>query len=354
MEPGPGLTIIVGPNASGKTNLLEAVQLTTAGTSFRNPKGDELIREAAEAASVRMEASGAEGSRLEVSFTVSGNRRRYTVNGKPLRRRADLSTRLPSVVFTPETLALVKGSAEERRAAVDEVGESLSAAYGALRRDYARALRHRNALLKEAPAENDVLGSWTEQVAVLGGKLAAHRAALVDRIAGEAESVYFEISGGEPLEVNYAASYDTANAGPSGAPDAGALAASIRGRLEALQGEEERRGVTLAGPHRDDVEFRIGGRDARTHGSQGQQRSAALSWKVAELRVVREVTGHRPALLLDDVMSELDSSRRNALTRYVQEGLQTLITTTTLDYFPEELSRHATIIRTGTASGGER
>ncbi|MBE0477435.1 MAG: DNA replication/repair protein RecF [Coriobacteriia bacterium] len=344
LQPGEALTIIVGPNASGKTNLLEAVYLTTAGSSFRRARPEDLIRRGARRATVRSEASSPEGSRLEVEMTAEDGSRRYRVNGKPVRRRSELAGRLPAVAFTPDDLALVKGPAEVRRDAIDEVGEGLAAAYGALRREYGRALRQRNALLKDGVAGAGELEPWTEQLSRTGSRLALHRTALLRRISAEAERVYGEVSGGERLHVSYEDAYGIGARRWEADPAAEEVEEAMRERFEIRRGDEIRRRTTLVGPHRDDVVLEVAGRDARAQASQGQQRTVALSWKIAELRVVRQVTGRRPVLLLDDVMSELDERRRGALTRHVGEGLQTLVTATTLDSFPPRLMDGARIV----------
>ena len=346
MEPSRGLTVVVGPNASGKTNLLEAIRLATTGTSFRRPRWEDLIRKGAEKARVSMSAIAEGGSVLDTEVVLDSSGRTLTMNGKKVRRRADLASKLPSVVFTPDDLRIVKGPAEDRRDAVDDVGESLSSAYGALRKEYGRILRQRNALLKERQGERSLLDPWTERIAVVGGRLASHRVSLLQKMAAQAELVYSEIASGESLTIRYQDSYGMAVEGWPEEANTERVAAAIKATLERRHGEEERRGSTIAGPHRDDIVFEIHGTDARTHASQGQQRTIALSWKIAELRVVQSVTGRQPVLLLDDVMSELDARRRSALTRYAREGLQTFITATTLDYFDPALLEGALIVRT--------
>lgn len=336
LEPSSGLTIVVGPNAVGKTNIIEAIQLVTAARSFRRPEPSELVRWGASCARVSMRAEG--GPRLlEIQLDVDDRgHRSYLVNGQPRRRHSEVAGLLPSVVFTPDDLGMVKGPAERRRASIDDLGEQLSSTYGALRRDYGRAVRQRNTLLKEGVG-GEPAAVWDEQVAALGARFVVHRTGLLERLMEQASSRYAEMAGGETLGYRYE---DRCGLGTCGSMEVEAVAASIRDEMRRRGPDERRRMVTLAGPHRDDIVIEIGGKDARAYASQGQQRTAALAWKLAEVAVVEDVLRRKPVLLLDDVMSELDAERRTALSEVVSSEVQTIVTTTNTGYFtPEMLDR---------------
>lgn len=291
----------------------------------------------------RLEAR--QGSRqLEIRLDVtSEGRRSYRVNGQAKRSASDVTGLLPSVSFTPDDLGMVKGPADGRRQTADDLGEQLSAKYGSLRKDYSRVVRHRNALLRDQAPQGE-LDVWNEQAAVLGGALLVHRVRLVDRLMAHATEAYAALSGGEELSWEYA---DKSGLEPGWAPrtiSPADIAAQVRAEIFRRSAEERRRGVGLVGPHRDDIVFRLAGREARAFASQGQQRSIALAWKLAEVAVVEEVLRRRPVLLLDDVMSELDEKRRQALSDLVTKRVQTIMTTTNLGYFASGMLEGATVV----------
>ena len=343
VEPSPGLTIIVGPNAVGKTNIIEAVQLVTAARSFRRPEPSELVRWGAGQARVSLRAEDAPRL-LEIQLDVdSEGHRGYLVNGQAKRRHSEVAGLLPSVVFTPDDLGMVKGPAERRRSSIDDLGEQLSATYGSLRRDYGRAVRQRNTLLKEGVV-GDAAAVWDEQVAVLGARFVVHRLGLLERLMEQASLRYAEMSGGESLGYTYA---DHCGLGTCGSRQPDEVADAIRARMESRRPEERRRMMTLTGPHRDDIVIEIDGRDARSFASQGQQRTVALAWKLAEVAVVEDVLRRKPVLLLDDVMSELDADRRAALSEVVSSEVQTIVTTTNTGYFSEEMLARSLVVPIG-------
>jgi DNA replication and repair protein RecF len=343
VEPAPGLTVLVGPNAAGKTNIIEAVQLVTSAQSFRRPRFDELVRWGCAEARVSLRAEA--GDRLletDLSIDATG-RRSYRVGGQPKKRLSEIAGLLPAVVFTPEDLELVKGPAERRRAAADDLGEQLSPTYGSLRRDYGRVVRHRNALLRDGAGEAEI-EVWDEQLVALGARLVTHRMGLLERVMAHATARYSAMAAGEEMGFSYA---DRCGLGAGFAQEPGPVEAAMRSELERRRVEERRRATTLVGPHRDDVVFTIGGREARAFASQGQQRTVALAWKLAEVEVVREVLRRDPVLLLDDVMSELDAERRAALSELVSSDIQTIVTTTNTSYFTPEMLDHSTVVPVG-------
>jgi DNA replication and repair protein RecF len=340
LEPSPSLTVLVGPNAAGKTNAIEAIQLVTAARSFRRPEFTDLVRVGSAEARVALRAE--DGPRLletELRVTDEG-KRSYSVNGQPRHRHSDVAGLLPSVVFSPDDLAMVKGPAERRRAAIDELGDQISPTYGSLRRDYGRVVRQRNTLLREG-ASGVSLEVWDEQVASLGSRLLVHRVGLLNRTMAHASRRYSEMTDGETLDYEYVDRCGLASC-PSLQPQD--VAAAIREQMGLRRLEEQRRAITLVGPHRDDISLRVDGKDARSFGSQGQQRTIALAWKLAEVEMIEEVLRRKPVLLLDDVMSELDADRRAALSRVVAGEIQTVVSTTTVAYFTNETLDSATIV----------
>jgi DNA replication and repair protein RecF len=343
LDPDPSLTILVGPNAAGKTNVIEAIQLVTAGDSFRRPQWPELVRWGAQEASVTLHAIG-ENRVLETELSVGpSGRRTYRVNGKIRRRISEVAGVVPCVTFTPDDLRLVKDSADRRRGAIDGVGDQLSPAYMAARLEYERVVRQRNALLKNPEANAGVFEALTDRLVVQGALFMGHRHRLFDRVSERMSDVYTTLSQGERLKARYVPSWERGGMRdePSSAEEA------LRSSLRARRAEEVARGLTLLGPHRDEVEFKVNGREARAFASQGQMRTIALAWKLAEVAVIKDIAGQAPVLLLDDVMSELDEARRHALAAFVGEAAQTFLTTTNLGYFEKDLVSRARVVSVG-------
>ncbi len=208
LEPDPSLTVLAGPNAAGKTNLVEAVQLLTETDSFRKPSWGDTIRMGADSASLKLEAEG-DGRKLEIDLSIArGGRRHYSVNGKPRRAIAQVAGVMPCVVFTPDDLRMVKDSADRRRAALDGLGAQLSPTYSRLRVEYDRVLRQRNALLREGATSSEILGPWTERLASVGGSLVTHRRRLFDRVSKSIEAIYSKLAREGRLEVQYLPSWE--------------------------------------------------------------------------------------------------------------------------------------------------
>ncbi len=341
MEFAPGLNVLCGPNATGKTNTVEALQLLTAGTSFRHPRTSELVREGCERGVARARLEG-DGRVVDVGCAVDSARRRsFERNGKAC-RPSDLSSTLMSVLFCPDDLALIKGSARGRREALDAFGAQANASYRKVVRAYGRTIEQRNRLLKEPYVDVATLEAWDASTALGGATLLRARMALFERLSAKIREVYGHV-GSERLECAYECTLGSEAEG-MGRDE---LRDLFMDRLAERREEELRRGMTLVGPHRDDVTFYLTGKEARSFGSQGQQRSVVLAWKMAEVAVARDVVGDQPLLLLDDVMSELDERRRAAITEFVGGRIQTVVTTANLAYFPKGLLRDARVIDFG-------
>lgn len=340
------LTIFIGPNAVGKTNILEGIQLLTSGQSFRHPQVSQLIREGALSARISME-SGDGSRRLSTALALEPGKKRFTVNGKA-KSAADVRGLLPSVMFTPDDLQLVKKSSSVKRDALDDLGMQLARSYYIVRRDYEKTVRYKNRLLKDE-VSRPLLESINDTLLTCGTQLYCYRTALFDRLIVHVARAYSDIArDGEAFSADYVPSWvKVSGSAPAGAP--------VRSRDEARQVlgdhlqrylEEERfRRRALIGPHNDQVTFALAGRDASAFASQGQQRSIVLAWKLAEVEMTREVLGTSPVLLLDDVLSELDGSRREMLVRFVTEDVQTFVTATDLDGFSGELVERARVVR---------
>lgn len=333
-----GMTILVGPNAVGKTNTVEALQMLTAGSSFRKPKPSQQIREDCESAKIRARLEG-DGRVIDVACEVEPTRRRFFRNGKKC-AALDLPATLMSVLFNPDDLSFVKRGASYRRDELDGFGRQANAGYAKVLSAYLRSVEQRNRLLKEDYPDLALLDAWDASVALGGATLLAARLRLFERLRTHLREVYGEIAGGERLDCTYVSSLGEDLSGSS----RDEICDLFARRLQEERDTDLRRQQTTLGPQRDDVSFTIDGRDARAFGSQGQQRSIVLAWKMAEVALSREIVGEQPLLLLDDVMSELDEKRRNAITRFVQSGIQTVVTTTNLGYFPDELLEEAKVV----------
>lgn len=342
-EIGP-LTIFVGPNAIGKTNIVEGIQLLTALSSFRHASTDQLIRKGAQAAflSVRM----TDGNRLlETALSVEARVKRFSLNGKP-KRSSDLRGLAPSIVFTPDDLDLVKGPMSERRAAVDALGAQVNANYHRILKDYEKIVRHKNKLLKEE-ASPLLLDSINEMLLTCGTQLTCYREALFAKLVPLMKQRYEEVAGKrESFEAYYAPSWVDFDLDSPVCAEMGKeqVRASLERALWERRSEEMHRRRAVVGPHHDEMYFTLNGMNAALFGSQGQQRSIVLSFKLAEAVVVEDILSQKPVLLLDDVMSELDGARREALVGYLSNDVQTFITTANLAYFDKSMLEGAHVI----------
>lgn len=344
-----GTTVLVGPNAAGKTNAIEGMQLLTACGSFRNPRSADLVRWGKQRA--RLCARFISDTRdLSVSLEVRPGVRSYAVNGKK-KAVQDLQGILPSVTFSPDDLFLVKGTQSARRAALDLVGCQLSRNHRVIKRDYEKLVKHKNALLRdEAPAL--LLESVNDMLAPTALQLFLYRQALVSNLAKRMASAYEAIAGGaEHIEAVYVPSWEeehvkqVSRVQPLGLRyDRESAEVSLRRAMQRRGTEERARRRSVVGPHADHVEFFIDGRNASMFASQGQQRSLVLAWKIAEVGIVEEMLGVPPVLLLDDVMSELDASRRAALMALVSKGSQVFVTTTDTSFFEEAALGAASVV----------
>ena len=332
------MTVLLGHNARGKTNTIEALQLLTAGVSFRNATARQLLHEGEEKGRVYAQLTG-DGRVVDVSLELTQKQKYFYVNGKKVHSH-ELPHTLMCVLFTPDDLHLVKGAAAVRRAEFDGFARQANLGYSRVYMAYTRGVEQRNHLLKEESPSKEMLDVWDETIARSGAALLYARLRLLDRLYPKMEEIYTAIAGGEPLTCKYVSTLHEDIHQLSKDEIYGCMIE----RLMETREESLRRQQTVVGPHRDDVLFLINGRDARAFGSQGQQRTAVLAIKMAEVIVARDIVGQPPLLLLDDVMSELDEKRRQSVATFSDHGVQTLITTTNLGYFSDEMIRDAEVI----------
>ena len=320
----PGLTAVVGANGQGKTNLLEAIGYLATLASFRGAPPDALIRHGADQGVIRAEGTRDGRSLLVEAELNRTGRNRVQVNKQRLTRSRDLLGALRVSVFAPDDLVLVKGGPSERRRWLDDTLVALHPRNDALRTDLDKVLRQRNALLKQSggrltPDIESTLDVWDAKFIAAGEALADARAALIEQLRGDLTASYERIAVATAPSAVARGAIDATYVAPwRGRGLAEALAESRRDDL--------RRGVSTVGPHRDDVELVIGELPARTHASQGEQRSLAWALRLASHTIVTAAVESPPILLLDDVFSELDPDRCGALLDSLPTG-QTVLTT---------------------------
>ncbi len=316
-EIDPGVNIIVGPNASGKTNLLEAVLVLARGSSYK-VKDADLVQFSTSWA--RLDADTPSGQRIVKIKTEPAVSKSFEIDDQTITRLHQSRT-LPVVLFEPNHLLLLSGSPDLRRTFLDDLIEQTEPGYASVRKHYKRVLAQRNALLKKNPhGLAEQLFVWNVRLSELGGKMVRERYALIERFAERANDLYGSLSGRlNNIELAYATQFAVDNYET-------ALLHKLEGNLEL----DVMRGFTASGPHRDDLKVLIDGHEVAESASRGETRTLVLALKVLELQLLEEVRGVKPILLLDDVFSELDTVRRQALTRFVAD-YQTFITTTDAD-----------------------
>jgi DNA replication and repair protein RecF len=336
----PGLNILVGENAQGKTNLLEALSFALSGSSPRTPNDSEVVRWEQDFARVEARVALPGGERSVAVGYAPGQKKRITVDGAPagsLAAYAAGGAGARAVHFFPDDIRIVKGSPSDRREFLDGLLSSLRPSYARTAAEYAKAVGQRNQLLRrirDGYSSEKTLATWDRKVLELGRTVLEGRAAAVEPLGELFASSMRALYGSEKAAIRYSYS----------AP----LERYPEALREAHRADIER-GTTSVGPHRDDLEIKLGGVSLTTYGSQGQQRLATLALEFAARDHLREATGEDPVLLFDDVMSELDERRRTYLAEYFLESAQAVISTTNLEYFRPEVLNRARVIR---ISGG--
>lgn len=346
----PGATAFIGPNGQGKTNLVEAVHYASTQTSHRVATDQPLIRVGAEQAIIRARVRRGDREALIELEVNAGKANRARLNRGVVPRTRDVLGILRTVVFSPDDLDLVRGDPSGRRAFLDELLTVRQPRLAGVRADYDRVLRQRNTLLKTAGGRRGgtrneaalaTLDSWDAQLARAGAELLHARLALVDALRDPVAVRYRDVAssvpkpaGGNDAAIAYRASWET-----GGATDRADLEQAFLDELARLRTEELDRGVTLAGPHRDDVVLTLGAMPAKGYASHGESWSFALALRLASFALLRE-DDDDPVLVLDDVFAELDAQRRARLAELVGDTEQVLITAAVPDDVPAELVSH--------------
>lgn len=352
VEIGPGVTAFVGRNGQGKTNLVEAIDYLARLGSHRVAADAPLVRRGADHAIVRAAVVRDERRAvLEIEITP-GRSNRARVNKSPLPKARDLLGWVRTVVFSPEDLALVKGDPSERRAFMDDILVQVAPRFAGTRADYERVLKQRNSLLKTsrvnrrsgAPDENlmSTLAVWDARLAELGAEIMRRRIELVDDLTPLTGKAYEAVARGATRDdavLHYKPSFEVSEAAD--------LEHAILAELARRQRDELERGLTLVGPHRDDLVLTLGELPVKGYASHGESWSFALALRLASYDLLR-AGGDDPILVLDDVFAELDTGRRAQLADLVAGAEQVLITAAVAEDIPEQLSG-----RRFTVAGGE-
>lgn len=306
--PSEGVNVIYGENGQGKTNLIESIWLFTGCQSFRTHRLNELIKNGEDSAVVEIDFFSCE---REQSANINiGEKRDVTINGVGKKTPRALLGVFDAVVFSPSTLSIIKDGPAERRKFLDIAISLTRPVYASHLSKYLRILSQRNALLKQiaiGACNAEMLIPWDEQLSVTGAKIIDYRLKYVEILSEICAGIYDGIAQGkEKISIEYLKKGWDDNSDYS-------QAQIIYDSLERSRSSDIKRLSTFIGPHKDDLEIKIDGMSARNYGSQGQQRSCALSLKLSEAAVLKQVTGEQPVVLLDDVMSELDSGRQSYL-----------------------------------------
>lgn len=324
-RPDSGVNLLVGRNGAGKTNLLESLGYLSSLKSFRSSPDSALISEWAHAAVIRAGVASGDRERLiEIEIPREGIRRTQVDKTKP-KRTADMLGVLRVVSFLPEDLDLVKRGPAYRRGLLDDIAVQLWPSAYLDQSEYDRSLRQRNAFLKSRDRDDVTLAVWDSRLAQAGGRVMSRRTRVIEALTPLLREGYQAIASEDsPAAFTYSASWIE---GEVPAVSAGEYSDAIAMALDERRRVDYERRMTTVGPHRDEPGFSVGGRDARTRASQGEQRSLALATKLAAHRAITQSVAETPVLLLDDVFSELDPNRAKALAGALPDETQTLLTT---------------------------
>jgi len=355
LELGPGANLLTGANGQGKTNIVEAITYMSRLASYRVATDAPLVRLGADRAVVRGRVvAGMDDARaLTIEIEISpGQANRTRLNKVPQRRARDLLGALKTVAFTPDDLAIVKGDPAERRAALDDVLVQRWPRLAGVKTDYDRVIRQRNALLKSVSNRGGYLDGeqaatleiWDERLAQLGAELMIARAGTIADMLPLLAAAYQAIA---PANNSASIAYAPHHIEMADAP--GDVAAQLLAAIAERRADEVRRGVSLVGPHRDEVEMTIGPLPAKGYASHGEAWSLALSWRLAAFELLSQ-DGGRPVLLLDDVFAELDAIRRDRLAAAVGAAEQIVITAAVEDDVPPDLRGRRFAVQAGTVT----
>jgi len=331
INPDPRFNVVVGQNGQGKTNLVEAVYVLSCLKSFRALKNRELIQTGLDRSSIDGTVLR-DHARRHVQVSIRSNGKRVSVNDKALRDLSLFFGQLNTVVFSPEDIAVLRGTPSDRRLLMDRMIFHLIPRYAAEIGDYETVLKNRNAVLKSDQPRRALIEVYDEQLAALGAAVVLRRLQWLRELRAPLEVAFAEIFDVSlPVEIRYEAGWieDPCEASWAAGDDPANITSALRAALAKSWHRDLARGFTTVGPHRDDFVVHLGGQPVRSHASQGQQRALILAVKISEIRMLKERFGFSPILMLDDVSSELDPERNRRLFRFMDtfEG-QVFITTT--------------------------
>lgn len=347
------LNFFVGNNAQGKSNLLDSIYFLSFGSSSRYPRDLDLVKWGTQGFQIAAKVKS-KSQHFNLKITYQKGKKELFINEYKVKKLTEFIGLFNVVFFSPDDLLLVKGSPALRRKYLDSEITQVSPQYYSYLQQYQKLLTQRNNLLKEikqSKSSVDNLSIWDEQLIKIGARILAKRLEMHRRLKPLARLAHRRLSSAqEELEINYLSSLDIDLKNPH--LELKDLEAYFRQGLKQGLEEDIYRGYTAVGPHRDDFELKINGVNVKTFGSQGQQRTAALSLKLAELEFMYSETGEYPVLLLDDVLSELDRHRREQLLAAVTDRIQTFITCTETDFVSPKLLEQAAVygVKKGTLS----
>lgn len=344
----PTLNIIWGNNAQGKSNLLEAIYLLSTGQAYRTNHDQELVRWGASYYLIKSEIQNNERTLdIELMYQID-QKKSLKINGYKRSRISDVLGVFNVVLFSPDDLYLVKGGPTRRRRYLDLTICRLNPSYYYYLQQYQKTVEQRNQLLRSLAITTSSLATlevWDQQLVILGAKILGRRLQILPKLTKLSSYFYRKIaSNTEQLFVRYQSTVNLPLENQEIDCSESTIARYFSDHLKHIRKEERKRGVTLIGPHRDDLVLYLDQHEMRNFGSQGQQRSAALSLKLAELEILANEQGDYPVLLLDDVLSELDSSRREFLFTQLLNKVQTFLTTTQYTYLNAEILKKASLI----------
>lgn len=317
------INVIYGKNAQGKTNIIEAVYYFSALKSHRFVNDKELMKENCDKSMIKIDFEKENGRETELQINFYRTAKKELLKNKIKKEKTDFLGNFYSVLFSPEDLNLIKGEKEQRRRFIDIDICQLRPNYYNILHGYQSILMSRNKLLKDEKTDENLLDVYTKKLIDYGTELIFYRCLYIERLKETAKKIYSEISDDKrELEIKYKTFFEIENSENK---------KEIRDKFivesERRKNDEKLRKTTLAGPHKDDIEFLLDGKNSRIYASQGQQRTIILSLKLSEVIFIKELTGMSPILLLDDILSELDKQRQKRLFNYIKD-FQTILTVT--------------------------
>lgn len=337
----PGINVLIGSNGQGKTNLVEALSYLATFSSHRVASDVPLIKKDRAQAGVHVVLNDA-GREITLDIEIHpGKTNKAKLNGSPLPKAREVLGALLTVVFAPEDLNLVKGDPSERRRFMDDTVTLLTPSYAGVRADFEKALKQRNALLKSAYGRNNAdimrtLDVWDAQLARAGAQVMASRMSLISQLSPHVSQAYVTVSDDRgPFTITYETSLDV----QAEVPTTDLLEAALLDAMSRRRKDEIDRGITLVGPHRDELLLELRGLPVRGYASHGESWSTALALKLGVFELLRQVSRHGdPVLILDDVFAELDEIRRRKLVEQVRTCEQTIVTAAVAADVPEDLA----------------